>query len=968
MTPSDGTDDGSATPKASSRRELLSGIATAGTAAGLSGYSGLVEASDYAQATPTGLGIAGQEYLQLPAFDVAEIPYDETEAISYLTVHGRYADHEPPEQFEVPDPPARTIGVMSMPSPERVGEEVDPLVAQPFEELLVEERGREFLAQTGAVPTPEFDWERELRQIGTAEIELFGEGAEARSFLGVAAGEWPTTTVLANLVRIPYEGDVVVVGEFVRRRTPPEPLEVEGECIDELCQFMEPMQVDMWRRYQEVIRHSVRCSEVPTGGGDFVKVCGGGTDPEDEPDPKFGVSDVRFVQQVDDTVVKPPKGSAIYVEPNPDLVEGENTTVVFEFDRLENLDQMDEDLEITLYRGHTDPGSSRSFEHTDSFEIPLDQLEKIEGDKEDTISVLHQLANDGDPNNDPPVFEADASPLAVITASNVLRFDFWERISEHPDDVVDLDPLKVGFVRLEDDENGDRYGQRTNGKPRDYRRSVESATSYLQKVFPGDVVTFEYLDMPFHGGYPRTGWFIDNCEGKCVVYKDLKHAENFLQRVATDSSYPHHNRGFPDGGILRLDGRDYSTMVDEIRSGGFDVVVAIVPGIAPGNSDASDYYSHWGLSNVGGLSPWDSESAVSVTGAKDSGDDQRISLATAHEIGHRFQQDYWEPSEDAPMARRSDPDSGTYIAPGPGDRIDPIHARDQETTDASGDDDPEGVVSLGYDLERGFDNVRRFENPEGSFHTEGPKKGTDTVDRLNSYMTGTTGDSAQAWADARIHQQLIDSRWNPTDTSGSGTVKYMLSAIGGFDGEGEIRYGEVTAMPGVEEYADVEDAPVVVELLDPHDEVLASTRVPAETGLCAYGSDDAEPLELISFSLPFAAEGVQIRSTAEERSTTMNPIVRSVRDAVRRVPAAGLTADPEEVREYVGEPLEEVAALMAEHGYDEATAVMDGPVRERIHEGVREYEAALNEPTLEGLHGLVDEMVYRLEAAAEAAQ
>ena len=41
--------------------------------------------------------------------------------------------------------------------------------------------------------------------------------------------DWPKTTVLANFVRITYEADVIVVGEFVRRRTPPEPPEVEGD-------------------------------------------------------------------------------------------------------------------------------------------------------------------------------------------------------------------------------------------------------------------------------------------------------------------------------------------------------------------------------------------------------------------------------------------------------------------------------------------------------------------------------------------------------------------------------------------------------------------------------------------------------------------------------------------------------------------------------------------------------------------
>jgi hypothetical protein len=98
----------------------------------------------------------------------------------------------------------------------------------------------------------------------------------------------------------------------------------------------------------------------------------------------------------------------------------------------------------------------------------------------------------------------------------------------------------------------------------------------------------------------------------------------------------------------------------------------------------------------------------------------------------------------------------------------------------------------------------------------------------------------------------------------------------------------------------------------------------------------------------------------------MNPIERSVGDAVGRVPRAGLAGDPETAREDVGGALDVVASLVTDGAYAEAAGTMDGRVRERVRENVVDHEPRLGERSPEGLLSLVDETVGRLRGVAGA--
>lgn len=939
-----------------SRRALLATVGGVGVASALAGCNFDPTSQEF-EATPVVLTGEGPEVLGLPEFELSESTRTESvggvgevTAISYLSVHSLPGEGDPPVRFDEPAPGFRRIGVLSTPSPEVVGGMVNPFASEPLDDLVAGEEGRDLLVRTGVLGTSDFEWRDPPRRVDTRDVEFLGETTQARSYMGVAlGGSGGPMTVLFTLARIPHGGDVVLAGEFIRRTTPVDPVEVGSACVDDLCQLPAPEQVDMWRRYQRAGAYLASCREI-IAGGRVTEVCGTSGSVPDRP--TVTITDARLVQQVEGTVVKPPDGSVSHTESDPDLVVGENTAVVFEFDTLDDLDELDGPLEVEVTHGDRN-GSNRT---TESFEVSRADLEEVQ-DGTHTMAVLHASDN--------PVFELTDDASIEIEAKDI-GVGLWERVTPHP--VVDLDPLTVGFIAIQDEDGGDRYGT-NRGRPRAYRRSYESAAEYIRRAYPGDVVTYGHRSHLILGKSEvteRTNLFGVTtrapCDDNCVVYRDMKRVQRELNRIATDSSYPKQGTGFPGGGILHTDGLDRSSMVNEIRNGGFDVVVAIVPGNDSSNAGATDYYNHHNMS-VSGLAFGDPDAAVSSRGASASGGDQRICVTVAQEIGHYFQDDYRGPSGDPMAQRRNDNDDDDQPTVS-GTPIDPVHARNQNSNRVSGGDAP-GVVSTAYDLEDGFANLQSYRNPDGSFSLTGPDGDATEVGKSPSYMS-YTGDVHRAWTDARIHKQLIDSGWTVSGTSGSNSPAFVVSGDGFVAEDGSVYYDDVVAYRGVERYADVDDeGAATVELLGPGGEVLERTRVPVEIGVSHHGGFVGGAIEAPSFTLPFAETGVRVRTTLEGVRTPMNPVERSVRDAVRRVPEAGFHGEAADARDSIGRALDDVAAAMGEGEYGEAAATMDGPVRRRIVDHVREYEVRLDEPTLEGLVELVDEMVRRLRLVAE---
>jgi len=971
-----------------------------GAASGLAGCPGS-EGLTSPAATPVVLSPDGQQILDLSAFEIEELtrtvsPADigEVTLTSYLAVHGQPKEHEQPlpVQFGVPESAAHALGILAMPNPDALGQNLNPLAEQPFREVLLGERGRQFLSQSGVVDTPEFEWTTEPSQLNTEEIELLGTATTVKSFHGIAADDDDSRTIMANLARVENEGSVVLVGDFLWRATPSEPLDERTECTDDFCQISSQDVSRVLGRFVGTGPHVSSCPQLADQlDADIGTLCFN-EPPDIGPLPTIGITDARVVQQVEKTQVEG-TGSPVRVyhqeKPNPpQLVEGENSAVVFEFDTLENLNRMQRPLRIAVFSGTS--ASNTQYQRAGTIEFSKTDLQDIKGGSEHTIAALHRLSTNGSGNGN-PVFELDTGDVKISPVIQPLQVTSGvsTTLSVPSNRIRSLDTLRVGFVVFRDSpptpssiqgintnvgnvpqDPGERYGQwngsnaSDNGMPRAPRRTFESATEYLQRAYPGDVATY-LLDPsnPFAAsGLSLLG-----------LPDDMTRAMQFLNNeVMFNTSNP------ANIGTVRPDGQNRSNILSQIGRFGFHVVVGIVPSIAPNNSNATGYFDFHeqdasGQAYLPGM-------AVGLGGASPSGPDRGASTTAAQEVGHYFQdylaRNYLDPRSRHPMAQRRNSPNPFQAGPAPsgpnnvGRTLDKLHARhqDSENKGISGTDGP-GVVSFAYDLDGGFTNLQRFSNPNGNFSVDGPgynsNNPTSSIEGVESYMS-YTGDDGQSWADERIHNRLINTAsdgWSVPTMGGSNAKKFMVSATGTVTEDGGVQYERVTALRGIERYPDHEEHPVEVALLGPDEEVLVRANVRANLVITHSNGDlPAFP----AFQLPFEQRGVRVRTTYDGTTTFMNPIDRSVRDAIGRVPENGFTGEPAPAREEINGVLDEVATLMEQGAYRDAATVMDGTVRTRIRNALGEYDSALGERTRSEMTALVDRMVERLEAAGEA--
>jgi hypothetical protein len=966
-----------------SRRQFLASAVAVGTTSGLAGCSNLVPGglSGSAAATPVVLTQRAQERLGLPQAAVTENTRTvtaggrEVDLTQYLTVYSRTKTSEAPlpVTFEVPDIAARRVGIAAVPSGGLVGEQFNPIASQPIGELLVSDAGRTFLQETGVVEATDFDWRQPPTQVGTDDIGLLGGSTAVETYLGVAIGDDEPRTLLMHLARTDREDDVVLVGRVAWRRTPEQALDREGSCPDDGCQVLSKRLGQYVSGLQDWFGGVTTCPELARNtGGDIGQLCGGGSSDAD-PIPVFSVTNARLVQDVEQTdVAGTGTPTQIYhQERGLDLVRGEETAVVFEFDTIKYLNGMQQPLKIDVFSG--DASSNSRYEREGTITLTKRDLQKVQTNLKNpskgthTIALLHEISTDGDANVN-PVFDLETgrAKLSPQRLTSYSRAGVSTTITlSSSQQIRDLEPLKVGFVPLKDAppwtkpklSSGDRYGT-ANGTPRDAARSFRSALEYLQRVYPGEVVGYLHKKP---------------CPGRVAWRGDLNRAKKVLNNIATGGALSASN--FPNGGTFDADDSNRSQLIQDIKSNGFDVSVAICSGVARNNSNAGSYFSFHGKDWSGVFAG--AGRAVASHGARPAGNDQGTSVTVAQEIGHYFQQDYLDPANAGrqpdyqhPMAQRRD--LGNIFQKTAGNRpIDKDHARNRNSSHdgipASNPDEP-GVASIGYDLEEGFNNTQHFVDSNGNFNVDGPGWGSTTnasISTVPSYMSYTPND-AQAWADARIHQQLIDrgrgrKGWSASGTAGDGSAGFLVSGKGTRQPDGSIAYETVWTLQGSREYVHREDNPVLVELLDPDGAVLEQARVPLKSR-ASHASGEAP--EVPAFTLPFDEAGVEIRTTHDGTGASMNPIVRGLRDAIQRVPPAGFSGNHERARSTLNRTLDEVASLMTEGAYADAAGVLDGQFRDRLTAAMVEYENDLDQRTPGAMVALLDRMVLRVDGVA----
>ena len=934
---------------------------------------------------------------------------DDLTLVSHGVTYGLDARLPEERSWEVGAEDSWSIGTLSTPKATVDGTVQSPFAREPLPELLADDIGWKLLSALGV--TVDGEWKVEPEELGTERVEMLGETTEAGVYGGVLETDAGQAVIAAYLARTVTEDDVVIAGAVDRRALSEDAEggdddddEENGDDEDGHFEFV--LDEDDLEAIKNRLEMAVKLynSVLPIPHGEDI--------PEPLFLPFFNIEDPRLVQICENS-----KNVSTGEElDDPPLIPGEETTALFDIEggNFYNFDDESVMVRVTLTQGElTDT--------TDWFWIPKDDLEDIISGDSPAVK-FHELARDDDEFTDPPIFTylPDEVTVSIESSGNQTVYD---SVTWSIDEGIETPPLVVGFIQIVDprEGNGDEfagapitYGDE-DGEAKHYERTVNSAVEYLSRVIPGSVAAYR-LDTPIeaveheqdHDLLDEVGednWDWDDFETDEVLdvnddyHRDAEEARttmNELHAATTGDG----DSGLPGGLDYNSMGEFVDTRVvegwaeEQFLEYGFDVVVMIAPE-GRGPERVSYYQAHGRCSDefdtctVGLYSG--QHRAVGSLETRSSINDIDRAQTVAHEIGHYFASEPYEPPDFA----RADYDN---------DEWDEEHAS-------------EDLESIGYSLGRPW--VSREEEPsfslissvsidDGSFD---PGEVYDTNGNLSprsntSYMSY---DDHRQWSDCQIVRYLAKSQFDEQYGSSSGVVIQSLQggastpdgvgagapvaagdAVTTDGDDGPLEAGEGTHKPDVEpvfelfgrvereklhlerstvyhgrpqdperareriENSDAE--PVYASLLDPDRETLHTIAVPDRTELPHHD----EPIDRIAISLPFHEQGIWVRTTYGSDEQLLNAIVRPLRDSVRRIPDRGL-AERAVSRRQLYDRLNQTDQLMKGEGYGKAAEFLRKEFVSELREHIVEYDSLANEPTVEVMLALTERQARRLD-------
>lgn len=816
----------------------------------------------------------------------------------------------------------RPFGVLSTPRAAVAGAARNPLATEPLSDLVAGERGRDLLEGLG-VGSGSLTWTTGPSSSGsTTAGTAFGSSADVETFLGRVSDGSTTHEVAVNVART-TNGDDAVIAAVVQHY--PESQGVQGQLFG----------VGDPRRGEEVLELALQRLKTSPATNASTPI-------------DIGLSDPKLVQNVSDShLVKP--GTPVE-EPDPPLVAQRNTAALFDLSvPNRGFPPLFVDVGVDVAGN---PGEMR-------FRVTQSDVQDI-GQGAETEAVLHDAARDNDPDTDLPVFQIFQTNDAVtMRAQAPSGYDFDSATVDAGSDysVESTRNLRVGFITVHDPGDGSNYGG-SNGQPSSFRRSVDACVDYLKRAFPGGVYAYRHDDA-------ITGYrALFGPDG------DYRRARRALEGAAQGAVFG--GGGFPGAGELFTHGGTRTDAEVKIQNNGFDVWVLVVP---------DGYYDHHYDDPPIGLFPGSHNQAVSAYEADVIGN-RGCPTTVAQEIGHFFSPAPYDekrnwPSHvsDHPFAQRDDDGADTYFNGRFGRDHDHARHQNSQLDGTTGNVDNQGLVSTGYDLTEGqFTVVNDFDMSGASFSAGGTdgSGGSRAVEQVPSYMSYAGGST---WADSRIHRELIDASFGGQTWSNPGPI---FEAEGRVDDEGRVRYDEVYAARGKVYLGEdgeavghggglsqeaAEGEPAEVTVLAPDGEPLRRRQVPTSVTVEHHVHREVNTVEVV---VQFPMEAATVRTRRGERETLVNPVTRSLRDAVGRLPDEAFAGDRADVEEVLGRALNEVAALMDAGEYLDARDLLleDGlPV---LEEGLRaDVETGAATRDRESMLGLVEHMSERLAVLAE---
>ena len=778
------------------------------------GLAGCQEPADVEEDFESGSAVLGEEGVRRLGFsDGSQDEYTFTnrrtidDEIAEATITNRLARYVPDgsgEDRSLERADKLSVGVVATPNAQMLGEELNPYIYRSPEELLQSDRGKELVGRLGG--PSDFEWTTGVEKYGErSQVELLGESVPLETFAGVVEGRDGHEIVVVYLARatngdgaviasaykgVPvsedFEGPVVrdgpdfpgydPAGKYVppadvdpnyvtqrdleAGRAPDE--EPREESLQELGALARGEDYGYFQNEIEGTQYNLLIDAIPDielgPPLEDILVC---------PTPSVNPTSLRLVQTFDDSGIEDGFNLS-----NIPPVHGDYTSALFSLEvDGEDPDCLPEKLVGKV--GRMAEGGWGAHFAINSFTFDKeDQLAyldpSLDPDKEaDHRKVWSEYARENDSWFPVWVFHEDTTEVEVTIETPVgseLGKASMERGLDWPTEpeqfgVLSVQPLKVGFIRVRDRDDIDRYGWESSGiEALAYRDMVETAVDYIRANFPGGVVAYRADNLLLLGGSDMPDDHSDARDGLRSILTGNHGVEQYEDHDWWDLGailYSHHFSDWVEAGQEIAD------------ANGVDVVVMVVPSTDPNNDDAHPecddgsssrpyggyYHYHRGTecpgdhgAGTGGLAYRDAERrAVSVLSS--AGDEWyhrsklRAAETTAHEIAHYFDIHKYGvlPGNDYPFAMRVD------------DGDESLNGQDVDFQHAHRD-----IEQYGFDLRGGTFRTVHRPDTDG---TDLVQSAHDfrSVERYPSFMT-YTGD--RSWVDSLIYASLARSQYD----------------------------------------------------------------------------------------------------------------------------------------------------------------------------------------------------------------
>jgi hypothetical protein len=215
---------------------------------------------------------------------------------------------------------------------------------------------------------------------------------------------------------------------------------------------------------------------------------------------------------------------------------------------------------------------------------------------------------------------------------------------------------------------------------------------------------------------------------------------------------------------------------------------------------------------------------------------------------------------------------------------------------------------------------------------------------------------------------MLDDNLEP-HSSAAGPTQRVVEGLGRLESDGSATFPRLLKFDDRTPIPSAPGGTVTLTVLDPNGTVLDERTVDDHIDVLTQTSDPANSRytveDLFAFVLPFPEDASEMHVEHDGTVTRVNPVERSLRDAIEFLPDRAFKRSPDDRRAALNDKLDSLDEMMAKDNYHPARKKLEKDIRGKLVKWLEDdYETNSLQPTKQELLELIDEMIAQLQRLA----